>query len=607
MNPEMNGAAGKFHIKWAANMATSLNTPPTLGYVPARRCLYVHPTCNGCSIVINTNQLLTRYPKCGLRTGVDEPYRPTEDIGFAVARFCQRGATFQSYYMGLLDSLSVVWLPKELLKAIKLCEDAMVASDPTINSLNSNLEAGAYKTGSGLCCAFLANVDSHSDATVNFNGNSYHLPACILPDCKNVVLNTAKSLKTKAYSSDALPSDWSYVIEPVAISKSNAFSKAGLLEQINTAADVSDHLWRDTSVATWCWACFLGSTDSRDDELSLHDLKTTLHGSSVDHAYRVFTNGKLAGSGAGSNGNRKVSLDIPITLVPGKKKIDLFSLTVGLQNYGSFFDLEGTGTTGPVQLKGANGTTIDLSSRQGTYQIGLKCEDLGLSTGSPSQWISTCILPRKQPLAAFDPPAGCSQLALDLIGMGKGEAWVNGQSTGRFWPTYIAPSSGCICSCDHRGSFNANKCSKNCGQPSKTMYPVPRSWLQPSRNTIVLFEESGGNPTQISIASREIASVRITGTTGRRGLQTQTRRKSGPALSLECCCANQICKLRYPSRYMWKLQPLKMQKCLSSCSCSEGLHWFKELQPQCLSGYIRRPTFGPNEMGTYVKVLTTKD
>lgn len=56
-------------------------------------------------------------------------------------------------------------------------------------------QATVYKTESGLCSAFLANWDTKTDATVNFNGNSYHLPAWsvnILPDCKNVVLNTAK-------------------------------------------------------------------------------------------------------------------------------------------------------------------------------------------------------------------------------------------------------------------------------------------------------------------------------------------------------------------------------------------------------------------------------
>ncbi|KAK6936028.1 Glycoside hydrolase 35, catalytic domain [Dillenia turbinata] len=585
------GAAGKSYIKWAANMATSLNTG--VPWVMCQQADAPDPiinTCNGfyCD---QWEPNSDKKPKMWtenwsgwfLQFGGAVPYRPSEDIGFAVARFYQRGGTFQNYYMyhggtnfdrtaggpfistsydydAPLDEYGLVRQPKwgylkELHKAIKLCEDAMVATDPTITSLGSNLEAGVYKTGSGLCCAFLANVDSHSDATVNFNGNSYHLPAwsvSILPDCKNVVLNTAKvnsvstlptfnyqSPSIKADSSDAFPSDWSYVTEPVGISKHNAFSKAKLLEQINTTADVSDYLWYSLSI------------DSGDDELSLHDgSQTTLHVSSLGHALRVFINGKLAGSGAGSNGNRKVSLDIPITLVPGKNKIDLLSLTVGLQNYGSFFDIEGAGITGPVQLKGANGSTIDLSSRQWTYQIGLVGEDLGLSAGSSSQWISTSTLPKKQPLiwykTTFDAPAGGSPLALDFTGMGKGEAWVNGQSIGRFWPTYIAPSSGCTSSCDYRGSFNSNKCLKNCGQPSQTMYHVPRSWLQPSGNTLVLFEESGGDPTQISFATREVASL-CSHVSESQPLpvdlwtaDTETRRKSRPTLLLECPSPHQV-------------------------------------------------------------------
>ena len=39
----------------------------------------------------------------------------------------------------------------------------------------------------------------------------------------------------------------------------------------------------------------------------------------------------FVGSGRGGKGNSKVSLEIPITLVPGKNTIDLLSLTVGLQ------------------------------------------------------------------------------------------------------------------------------------------------------------------------------------------------------------------------------------------------------------------------------------
>ena len=57
-----------------------------------------------------------------------------------------------------------------------------------------SFQAHVYKT-SEACAAFLANVDNNSNASVSFNGNTYHLPAwsvSILPDCKSVVFNTAK-------------------------------------------------------------------------------------------------------------------------------------------------------------------------------------------------------------------------------------------------------------------------------------------------------------------------------------------------------------------------------------------------------------------------------
>jgi len=79
-------------------------------------------------------------------------------------------------------------------KAIKLCEPALIATDPSYISLGQNAEATVYKAGS-VCAAFLANIDGQSDKTVTFNGKMYKLPAwsvSILPDCKNVVLNTAQ-------------------------------------------------------------------------------------------------------------------------------------------------------------------------------------------------------------------------------------------------------------------------------------------------------------------------------------------------------------------------------------------------------------------------------
>ena len=43
--------------------------------------------------------------------------------------------------------------------------------------------------------------------------------------------------------SESLGSTWSWINEPVGISKDDAFTKPGLLEQINTTADKSDYLW----------------------------------------------------------------------------------------------------------------------------------------------------------------------------------------------------------------------------------------------------------------------------------------------------------------------------------------------------------------------------
>ncbi|TXG73868.1 hypothetical protein EZV62_002447 [Acer yangbiense] len=548
------------------------------------------------SIVTISPQILTRNQKCGLRIGVDVssfrflpfggpvPYRPAEDLAFAVARFYQRGGTFQNYYMyhggtnfgrstggpfiatsydydAPLDEYGLLRQPKwghlkDLHKAIKLCEAALVATDPTVTSLGSNLEATVYKTGSGVCAAFLANIGTQSDATVNFNGNSYHLPAwsvSILPDCKNVAFNTAKinsvtvvpsfmhqSLKVAADSSDAIGSAWSYTNEPVGITKDDAFTKVGLLEQINTTADKSDYLWYSLS------------TDIKADSPFLEDgSQTVLHVQSLGHALHAFVNGKFAGGGKGSSGNAKVTVDIPVTLVPGKNTIDLLSLTVGLQNYGAFYDKTGAGITGPVQLKGLkNGTTVDLSSQQWTYQIGLKGEESGLPSGSSSQWISQSTLPKNQHLiwykTTFDAPAGNAPIAIDFTGMGKGEAWVNGQSIGRYWPTYVSQNGGCTDSCNYRGGYSSNKCLKNCGKPSQSLYHVPRSWLKSSGNLLVLFEEVGGDPTQIAFAAKQTGSL-CSHVSESHPLPVDmwssdqtTGKKSGPVLSLECPIPNQV-------------------------------------------------------------------
>ncbi|CAI9105117.1 OLC1v1003974C1 [Oldenlandia corymbosa var. corymbosa] len=580
------GPSGKSYVTWAAGMATALNTG-----VPWNMCQQpdapdpIINTCNGfyCDQFTPNSD---KKPKMWtenwtgwfLSFGGAVPHRPVEDIAFAVARFFQRGGTFQNYYMyhggtnfgrtsggpfistsydydAPLDEYGLVRQPKwghlkDLHKAIKLCEPAMVATDPTISSLGQNLEAGVYKTESGLCSAFLANTGTESDATVSFGGNSYNLPAwsvSILPDCKNVAFNTAKinSMKTLSRftrASTSSFSDWAWVNEPVGISSDNAIMKLGLAEQINTTADKSDFMW------------YSASFEIRGNELYRQTgSQTTLHVQSLGHALYAFVNKKLVGSGKGNSGNAKVVLDIPVSLIVGKNTVDLLSVTVGLQNYGAFFDLSGAGVTGPVQLKGLNnGSGVDLSSQQWTYQVGLKGEELGLSGGDSSLWTSQSSLPKQQPLiwykTTIDAPASTDPLALDLSSMGKGEAWVNGQSIGRYWPTYAAPSSGCTDSCNYRGSYSSTKCQSNCGKASQLLYHVPRDWLKPSGNVLVLFEQIGGDPTQISFATKQSGSLCSTVSESHPMPvdmwntldQDSSSEKAGPTLSLECPHPNEV-------------------------------------------------------------------
>ncbi|CAK9156166.1 unnamed protein product [Ilex paraguariensis] len=278
------GVGGELYVKWAAETAVSLNTG-----VPWVMCVQedapdpIINTCNGfyCDQFTPNSHSKPKmwtenYSGWFLAFGYPIPYRPVEDLAFAVARFFETGGTFQNYYMyfggtnfgrtmggpmvatsydydapideyvkiGVFDghkrepsqwvcsclqsdgamggdggysgtSEAVVWnsdvrqgvavggfirQPKwghlrDLHMAIKQCEEYLVNADPIQQTLGVNLEAHIYYKTSNDCAAFLANYGSSSDANVTFNGNSYFLPAwsvSILPDCSNVIFNTAK-------------------------------------------------------------------------------------------------------------------------------------------------------------------------------------------------------------------------------------------------------------------------------------------------------------------------------------------------------------------------------------------------------------------------------
>ncbi|KAL6585819.1 hypothetical protein OROMI_002463 [Orobanche minor] len=503
------GAPGKAYTAWVAKMAVGLNTG-----VPWIMCKQetapdpIIDTCNGFYCEgFRPNKPYK--PKMwtevwtGWYTQFGGPilYRPAQDLAFSIARFVQNNGSFFNYYMyhggtnfgrtaaGLFVATSYDYdapldeygLPNEpkyghltdLHKAIKQCEPALVSSYPTVTWPGKNQEV------------------------------HYDLPPwsiSILPDCKTEVYNTAritsKGSKAKMIHVSGGLSWQSYTEETPSADEKDTLGTIGLWEQINVTRDDSDYLWYLTLVNIASDEGFLKSGE--------WPLLTVM---SAGHALHVFINGQLSGTVYGSLDNPKLTYSGKVNLRAGINKISLLSVAVGLPNVGVHYETWNTGVLGPVTLKGLIEGTRDLTKQSWSYKIGLKGESLNLDTvtGSSSvEWVQGSLLAQKQPLtwykAVFNAPGGNDPLALDMLSMGKGEIWVNGNSIGRHWPGYTA--KGRCGKCNYAGTFTEAKCQSGCGQPSQRWYHIPRSWLKPSGNLLVVFEEWGGDPTKISLVRR---------------------------------------------------------------------------------------------------------
>ncbi|TYH85516.1 hypothetical protein ES332_D02G272300v1 [Gossypium tomentosum] len=541
---KLYGPAGKAYVKWAAKMAVGLNTG-----VPWVMCKeYDAPdpvinTCNGfyCDYFSpNKPYKPTLWTEAwtGWFSDFGGPnyQRPVEDLAFAVARFIQKGGSFVNYYMyhggtnfgrtaggpfittsydydAPIDEYGLIRQPKydhlkELHKAIKLCEKALLNSDPNIVILGSYEKAHVFSSESGGCAAFLSNYNLRSNAKVTFNNMHYNLPRwsiSILPDCRNVVFNTAK-VGTEASRVQMVPTNvkiesWETFNEDVhSVDDESSMTVKGLLEQLNITRDTSDYLWYTTSVRI-----------SSSESFPRKGTPLTLSIQTAGHGIHVFINGQLSGSAFGTQQKRKFSFTENINLHPGENKISILSIAVGLLNIGPHFETRNIGVQGPVVLHGLDEGKKDLTWQKWSYKVGLKGEAdiLGSPNSIPSNdWTRGSLATLKQrPLtwykAFFNGPGGDDPLALDMSGMGKGQVWINGESIGRYWTISV---NGNCSGCSYVGAFRQTKCHFGCGGPTQQWYHVPRSWLKPTRNSLVVFEEIGGDASKISIVKRLTAT-----------------------------------------------------------------------------------------------------
>ncbi|KAL0925254.1 hypothetical protein M5K25_003573 [Dendrobium thyrsiflorum] len=539
---EYGGEDDLSYAQWSAKMAVSLNTG--VPWIMCKEDDAPDPIVNTCNGFFCDGFSPNKPYKPSMWTeawtgwftsyGDPLPHRPVENLAFAVANFIQKGGSFVNYYMyhggtnfgrtssGLfvaasydydapIDEYGLLRQPKwghlkGLHQAIKSCEKALVSTDPNVTSHGLNQQLYVFRSKSGDCAAFLTNNDTESNATIIFNGLKYDLPPwsiSILPNCTTEAYNTAKvriqRSEMKMISSVGGFSWNSYTEDSNSIPKSS-FMMHGLLEQLNVTRDSTDYLWYTTFVDI-----------GKDEDFLKNGQYLLLTVASAGHSLHVFINGELSGTAYGSLQSPKLTYNGNAKLRVGSNRISILSVAVGLPNGGTHFETWNVGILGPVTLSGLSSGKLDLTFQNWTYQIGLKGEALNLHSITGSSCFEWGELSQKKPLtwykAFFNSPDGDEPLALDMSSMGKGQAWINGESIGRYWPGYKA--FGSCNGCDYRGFHNEKKCLTSCGESSQKLYHVPRSWLNPTKNLIVVFEEWGGDPTGISLVKRMTVDVEL--------------------------------------------------------------------------------------------------
>ncbi|KAI9193696.1 uncharacterized protein BJ171DRAFT_524274 [Polychytrium aggregatum] len=565
------GLDGHRYVQWAEDLALSLHVGvPWIMCVQPDSSEKVISTCNGfyCDNFIPFHKF-TRPRQPSMFTelwsgwyqhyGRPRAIRPPEDLAFSTLRWIARGGTYVGYYMwhggtnfgrwsgsfktasydydAPLNEFGVESQPKfnhlaEMHAVLIEFVEALLADEPKyvkLGTFMSYQEAHVYSDEHGNTMAFLSNTDTKREASVEFEGQPFHLPPWSVTVVTRrsgeadfaVRYSTAKlssvsqnlawiqAHSTSNTSQIVKPSVAGYIAERIGIwnTSETVLSTSGPLEQIRLTWDQTDHLWYVANVTL--------SSDA-PGELKIDGLE--------DQA-SVFLDGRLAarvqGSRLSDDGNRAESLGpFTIPLEPagaesGVHSLAILATVIGMYNFDAFMETLQKGVKGRVWLDGQE-------LQVWNHQAGLEGErkrfhdprtDTEWSSGYPSDQ-DTALTWYKLSLPLADLPADGSSwyYAIDLSTMGSGQVWVNGHSIGRYWSVSSpAPSQfrkdQCLAAakdCDYRGVFNGDKCLLECGEISQKWYHIPASWIhqeaQGATAQIVVWAEDGGDIDGVRIA-----------------------------------------------------------------------------------------------------------
>ncbi|CAN1771305.1 Beta-galactosidase 13, partial [Linum perenne] len=511
--------SGSRYIQWAGTMVDRLETG-----VPWTMCKQIDApdplinTCNGRHCA-NTFSGPNRPNKPSLWTenwtshytvfGEPQHYRRSEELAFSVARWFARNGTHVNYYMyyggtnfgrttspfsttqyyddAPLDEYGLEREPKwghlkDLHRALKLSQKALLWGNPSVWMLSEDVEVCVYnQPRNNVCAAFLTNNNTKVAATVQFRGKEHYLPpfsVSILPDCKTVVYNT-KTVVSQNNSRSFVKSrlanlrlKWEMYREVIPTQLGHTSLQPQ--ELYNLTKDTTDYAWFTTDSN-----CRI---QVKGEDLAVGRSSLEIEVANLGHAMVAFVNGEIVGAAHGNHDDNSFVLKAPISLKPEANSITLLGSVMGLPDSGAYMERRFAGPRG-VSILGMKSGRLDLTYNGWGHQVGLDGEKAELYTEAGSRRVKWTQIQKKGRAVtwyktSFYAPEGRNPVVVRMTGMGKGMVWINGNSIGRYWMSYLSPL----------------------GQPTQSEYHIPRSFMKRRLNLMVILEEEEkANPEKIEI------------------------------------------------------------------------------------------------------------
>lgn len=453
------------------------------------------------------------------------PARDPAELAYSTARFFAAGGSGVNYYlwhggtnfgresMYLLTTsyefgapLDEYGLPStkalhlaRLNRALQTCSAEFIDCErPEITEAGSPLQfVCAYASG----LAFLCN-DAAEPASITHAGREHALAArsvrIVRPDGELVYDSAARlrsirrtwkpsgaRLAPFARREEPLPSDW-----PAALATPVTARRP--VEQLSLTRDETDYCWYETEFT-------VAASEAGAGRLTFERVADIAH---------VFIDGRPVATTPLPLRERRGRMDegrftraFELTLSPGRHRLSVLACALGLIKgdwmigYANMAE-ERKGLWAPVRW---NRRALPGPWRM---QPGLLGERLALPAepGALLPWKTATTRDTRRPLSwwrsTFARPKSSGPFALDLGGMGKGLAWINGRCLGRFWNIPESDPMGPWMEW-MKGSLHAVPS----GVATQRHYHVPADWLR-EHNTLVLFEELGGDPATIRLLRR---------------------------------------------------------------------------------------------------------